>query len=381
MSRGRGKTRVPVASWRSPNPGQFALPDTLGVATRFAAQRVRDAGILLDPLLKRAGLSASQINSREMRIAVASQIMFLEIAADALNDPLLGFRLARDGDLREIGGLYYVAASSETLDDALRCAQRYMSIVNAGVVLTCFESKELIIALQYSGVARHSDRQQMECLSTALIRICRALTGLHLKPTSVHFVHRSAGNPSVLEKFFGCRIVFGAHNDQIMFDRKVGRLHLVDADPYLNQILHQHCEQALAYRRSNAILFRTTVENAITPLLPHGKARLDLVATKLGSSGRTLARRLAAEGLSFTAILKQLRSDLATHYLRDIDLSISQVAWLLGFRTVSAFSHNCKQSTGMNPQKIREKLRAVHRRYAGTHVADGPKRGQHVWKQ
>ena len=71
-----------------------------------------------------------------------------------------------------MGPLYYVAASSETLGDALDRAQRYSSIVNAGVVLKCFEAGSFTIALRYAGVARHSDRQQMELLVTTLIRVC-----------------------------------------------------------------------------------------------------------------------------------------------------------------------------------------------------------------
>jgi hypothetical protein len=138
-------------------------PDAMGVATRLAAGRLREAGIVLKPLLRSAGLSAGQINSKDIRIGVASQIRFLELAAKALNDPLLGFRLARDADLRLTGLLYYVAASSQTLGDALDRAERYSSIVNAGVVLKGFETRNLTIALRFAGVARHSDRQQMEC--------------------------------------------------------------------------------------------------------------------------------------------------------------------------------------------------------------------------
>src|SRR5215467_13761859 len=83
-------------------------PDALGVATRLAAGRLREAGIALKPLLKSAGLFAGQINRKDIRIGVASQIRFLELAAKALNDPLLGFRLMRDADFRLAGLLYYV---------------------------------------------------------------------------------------------------------------------------------------------------------------------------------------------------------------------------------------------------------------------------------
>ena len=91
-----------------------------------------------------------------------------------------------------------------------------------------------------------------------------------------------------------------------------------------------------------------------------GKAQLDAVAQTLGVGPRTLARRLTAEGLSFGEILDQLRSDLATHYLGEANLSISQIAWLVGYQGVSAFSHGCKRWTGMNPKRMRDKLLASH---------------------
>jgi AraC-like DNA-binding protein len=335
-------------------------PDALGVATRLAAGRLREAGIVLNPLLRSAGLSVSQINSKDMRIAVASQIRFLELAAKALKDPLLGFRLARDGELRLAGLLHYVVASSETLGDALDRAQRYSSIANAGLVLKCLEGRHFTIALHYAGVARYSDRQQMECFVTWLVRFCRALTDRRLNPIAVYLVHRRLGESSEIEKFFGCRIEFGAVKDQIVFDKEARQLRLVSADPYLNEILLHDCEQALAYRRSRAGSLRITIENAIAPLLPHGKARLNAVAQALGMSSRTLARKLTAEGLNFGEILGRLRFDLATHYLGEANLSISQIAWLVGYQGVSAFSHSYKRRTGINPRKMRDKLLASH---------------------
>src|SRR5262245_47290466 len=157
----------------------------------------------------------------------------------------------RDADLRLAGLLHYVAASSETLGDALDRAQRYSSIVNAGVVVKCFETRNLMVDFRYAGVARHSDRQQMEALVTWLVRFCRASTHRRLNPIAVHLVHRrSLDEASELEKFFGCRIEFGADRDQVILDRKARHLRLVAADPYLNEVLLDYCEQALKHRRS-----------------------------------------------------------------------------------------------------------------------------------
>src|SRR5262249_16765023 len=152
---------------------------------------------------------------------------------------------------------------------------------------------------------------QMEGWMTLVARFCRASTDRHLNPIAVHFVHRrSRGESSELKKFFGCRIEFSADRDQIILDKEVKQLRLVAPDPYLNEMLLHYSEQALAYRRSKEGPLQITIENVITPLLPHGKARLDAVAQTLGVSSRTLARRLAAEGLTFGEILVQLRSDL-----------------------------------------------------------------------
>jgi AraC-like DNA-binding protein len=70
-------------------------------------------------------------------------------------------------------------------------------------------------------------------------------------------------------------------------------------------------------------------------------------------SERTLSRKLADEGLNFTEILQQLRRDLAVRYLDDRKLHVSKVAWLLGFREVSAFTHAFKRWTGQTPRQMR----------------------------
>src|SRR5262249_1800695 len=82
----------------------------------------------VSPLLKRAGLTIEQINDPDARIGVRNQIRFLDIAAHELSDEFLGFRLAQSFELRKLGLLYYVQASSSTLGEALQRAARYCSI-------------------------------------------------------------------------------------------------------------------------------------------------------------------------------------------------------------------------------------------------------------
>ena len=96
------------------------LPNAAGAIARLAYAKSKEAGVDLALLLKKAGLTLHQIEDPDVRLKVKDQIGFLNLAADALNDDLLGFHLAQSPDLRELGALYYVSASSEMLGIALQ---------------------------------------------------------------------------------------------------------------------------------------------------------------------------------------------------------------------------------------------------------------------
>jgi AraC-like DNA-binding protein len=81
------------------------------------------------------------------------------------------------------------------------------------------------------------------------------------------------------------------------------------------------------------------------------------VARKLGLTQRTLARRLSSEDLTFSDILQNLRFGLANRHLADKELAISQIAWLLGYQDVSAFTNAYKRWTGHTPRTARRRVR------------------------
>jgi AraC-like DNA-binding protein len=329
-------------------------PRTVGLLSRLASARAKAAGLDIAPLMAEGGVTSQQIEGDNTPLEVSSQIKFVELVADKLQDPYLGFHLAHDDDLRDIGLLYYVLNSSDLLGDALRRAERYCTIANEGMCLRVREGKELAIIFTYVGVDRLSDRHQIEAWMTWLIRICRRLTGRRLLPTGVKFVHRRQDDCSEFDAFLGCRAVFGAETDELAFPATVRQMPVVNADPYLNQLLVKYCENARS-RVTRPRSFRVDVENAIAPLLPHGKVRAPEIARLLGTSQRTLARRLAADGTTFARVLSELRAGLAKRYLRE-DLPISEIAWLLGYREVSAFTHAFKRWTGKTPRKVRSQL-------------------------
>ena len=329
------------------------LPNASGTMTRLAYARSKEAGVDVDLLLKKAGLTLHQIEDPGVRLKVRDQISFLNLAADALHDDLLGFHLAQSTDLRELGLLYYVSASSEMLSVALQRTARYSSITNEGVCLKYSDGKDVAIAVHYVGVSRHKDRHQIECFMTILIRLCRQLTGHRVLPSRVRLTHQRNNDSSEFVEFFGGNVDFGDLVDEIAFAPAIRQMPVVSADPYLNKFLIAHFEEMLSGRPKTRGSFQSSVENAIVPILPHGKARVSDIARRLGISQRSLARRLALEGQTFSNVLEGLRSNLAENYLADEDLSISQIAWLLGYKEVSALTHAFKRWTGKTPRQAR----------------------------
>ncbi len=330
-----------------------SIPMAQGGLSRLAIARLKSAGVPVAPLLKRVGLTPELIAQPEERLNVRSQIALLDEAAIALKDDCIGFTLARDFDLREIGLLYYVMACSQTLGDALKRIARYSKITNEALVFGYREGNRLIINLSYSGVPRHSDRHQIEFCMFAALRICRVLTGQNLVPQHFTIAHHRSEGTSEMARFVGTKVEFGADTDEFALNIDARALPLIHSDTYLNELLLKYCEAALAARRGDTSQLRTRVENAISSLLPHGRVRVEDVARSLGMSERTLARKLSDEGLNFAKIFQQLRRDLAVRYLDDRKLHVSKIAWLLGFHEVSAFTHACKRWTGKTPRQMR----------------------------
>jgi AraC-like DNA-binding protein len=339
---------------RASRPARLdSLPSSSGGIARLVDAHLRAHGIAAAPLLSKSGLSVEQIDDRSVRLKVRNQIRFLELAADALGDDLLGFHLARDYDLREIGLLYYVMASSELLNDAFQKVARFSAITNEGVSVRFRAGREAAITFDYVGVERRSDRHQIEFWLLSLVRLCRQLANRRLMPSRVRLVHRRKKTPAEFRTLLGCEVEFGCEVDEVVFPGAVATMPVGSADSYLNEILLKSCEEALAHRAPARTSLRSSVENAMAPLLPHGNANAVEVARRIGMSHRTLARRLASEGSTFSEIAEELKGDLARHYLGDSDLPVSQVAWLLGYREVSAFTRAFKRWTGTTPRQFR----------------------------
>jgi AraC-like DNA-binding protein len=95
------------------------------------------------------------------------------------------------------------------------------------------------------------------------------------------------------------------------------------------------------------------VRAVLLELLPAGQGGAANVASRLAMSGRTLQRRLTQEGTSFQAVLERTRYSLARHYLARADITVAEIAFLLGYDEPSSFYRAFHQWSGTTPQRAR----------------------------
>ena len=147
---------------------------------------------------------------------------------------------------------------------------------------------------------------------------------------------------------------FGASGDRFSVSHETLVLPLVTEDRYLLETLQPTCDEAARQRSTAVGTLRSAVENEAQKLLPHGKAKRQIVAKTLGLSERTLTRKLAYEGTTYEQVVDQLRQSLALQYIKERSLSLSQIAWLLGYEGSTSFNHAFRRWTGRSPSAARK---------------------------
>ena len=321
------------------------------------AERLNAQGLPAEELLEKAGIKRYLLNQKAARIPFHQHATLLDLAARATENGCFGLDLAaKEIDPRDNGLLVYTALSSKNFGETLKVLKRYFHVLNEAIDLNVESSPQAAtVNFDYADTDLPMRRQATEFGAANLVRTIRFITNSRLRPVEVKFHHSRNHEIAKVERFFGCRVHFGRRDNSLTFSRSQLNLPIATADERLHGLLTGYCEEILASREQTSPDLRHQVERIITRLLSRGEAETETVAHELGMSVRTLARRLADLGVTFAQILDELRHDLALRYLRDRDLSLSQIAFLLGYSEVSAFSHAFRRWTRTTPGEWRTK--------------------------
>jgi AraC-like DNA-binding protein len=203
-------------------------------------------------------------------------------------------------------------------------------------------------------------RHAVEFAFARFVHLARRSTGLEVKPAFVRFAFPRPADIRPQETLFRCPLLYDHPRNELELDAATSGLPQRTADAWLRTLVERHA-RALLERLGARPRFASEVTAALSVELQKGRGDLTSVGHALALSKRTLQRRLDAEGVSFRALTDEVRRGLATQYLADGHVSLSEIALLLGFSEQASFQRAFLRWTGVTPGQYRRGERAPAR--------------------
>ena len=310
-----------------------------------------------DPLalFKKVQLDPNLMYQQGARYPLGKIADLWEQMETVIDDPCFGLRVATCWHPSNFGTLGYALLMSTCLRTTLERLIRFHRIISDapfGELKEDGEGNTLIFNLTNKGERQYSSAREDAALAW-IMSLLRVNFQRPLAPVSLRLTHscpeRCEGKYYSL---FQCPITFDASTAG--FELKIDDADriLPSGDKDLAEFNDQIMTKYLKTRKSDSLLLQVT--RIIVEHLPSGDATIENVASELFMSKRKLQRLLQAEGTSFLKLLNETREEIAKQYVRDKNMNLTEIAFLLGFSEQSTFSRSFKRWTGTSPSYFRK---------------------------
>jgi AraC-like DNA-binding protein len=193
-------------------------------------------------------------------------------------------------------------------------------------------------------------RQAVELCVGVLTRTLRTFLGDPWKPHAVCFTHGAPRGLSVHKRIFGSRVEFGCDFNGIVCKAEDLEQQVSHSDQLMARYVRQYLDALLINRE---LSMSDRVRELLWIRVPSGTYSLEAMAKQLGVSGRTIERQLKQDGTSFSALLNQVRAEMVRQYVESAGRPLYDVAELMGFSALSAFSRWFRDEFGCSPSEWR----------------------------
>jgi AraC-like DNA-binding protein len=198
-------------------------------------------------------------------------------------------------------------------------------------------------------------RQDAELSLGMFFNVFRECYGTSWSPEEVHFEHPKPLDWKDHERAFDAPVYFNQPTNALLFRREALAGRMPSCDLKLMNLV-QTCLTALGLSREASQNLIDRLRNQVRVRLPEGYPSLDSIAAELGQSTSAIQRSLAFEGLSYKDLVESTRQDLALVYLKQAHMALSEIAFLLGYSELSAFSRAFRRWYGVSPRDHRDQL-------------------------
>ncbi|MBS0344525.1 MAG: AraC family transcriptional regulator, partial [Proteobacteria bacterium] len=327
-----------------------AAHSLLALGALFAEMQAQ--GVSADALLQGTGLNPSRLHDPQAAISQAQKIVVFRNAQRLSRWPDLGLRAGARQRLSDFGVYGYALASSPTFGDAVALGVRHVKLL--GPVI---EKR-----FRVQGDTAVFEGRDMQALGEVLplvteywfasvLRLATLVLEAPVPSRLLCLPYARPAHGAAYERAFGCPVQFDAGALEWHFDACVLGAPCPNANPITAQLCAQMCQRLMLALPGVSELehsIRTACFNSCGDF-----PALDEMAHSLGMSGRTLQRRLMAQGRNYQELVDEVRTALASEYLTQTTLSVEEVGQRVGFSEASNFRKAFRKWTGQAPAAYR----------------------------
>ena len=295
----------------------------------------------------------AQLNESGGNILISQWQMLLEQAVTYTGDVNLPLKVAEKFRPKHFGMLGFVFLSCPTLGDVTDIIWKFGQLIAEINDIQFIENGDYLEAywIQHLGPLLPTFMQQ------SLVAVAVMARQITSTPTIKYDVHFSFPQPASIETYqriFGGEIYFDAPITKLVAHKSILDLPITLSDPATNSVLLTQVEKKL--QSINQSDFLQQVRTYLITNLASNEVSINDVANAFSMSPRTVQNRLAEFGYGFRALLEQIRQEQAEHYLSTTDLSLNEIADLLGYSEQSPFQNAFRRWTGESPGSFRKKV-------------------------
>ena len=299
-------------------------------------------------LLELADVAPEVISVPGIFLPYANYMRLMAVAAKATGTPHFGLLMSRSGNAETLGTVGMIMSQADTVGAAWDTLSYFYRLHDTYGQVRLYRYPDTVM-ISY-GLPRNDQpgtRQVYDVGAGVTANIMRQLCGSQFLGEEIRLPFAEPVDLSPYAELPYKKTSFGASSLEIHVSAKLMAQPIQGRSEELRDVLDGYFARQLGNQRS----FSQLVEDMIRRLLPTGECTLPHVAETLATSQRTLQVRLDQEGTSFRQLLEDVRRQIATFHLRRGDMQLTQLAMVLGYSELSAFSRSFRGWYGMSPRR------------------------------
>lgn len=310
-------------------------------------------GVARGALLAQAGIAPEELTAERWPIDHITRLW--RAAVHCTQDAGFGLKAGAGVGPASFNVVSYLLQSAPTLRAALALVQKYQRLISDGGRFQTITGPEACWVVYHprQGALAFSPHQ-IESVLAAVVVFARWVTGSALRPQRVQLSQARIGPLAGYREVFQCPVDFEQAFSGVLLANAQLDAPLPQANAQLAQAHHQQAAARLAALSRQDGLEQTLRVWIASQLQGQAPARAQ-AARALGLSERTLARRMRAEGLSYSALLDGVRRDAALQAVAQTTRALSDIALALGYAEPSVFTRAFRRWTGATPGQWRSR--------------------------